>query len=91
MLRTKIVEFLTQVYVVFCKEIHEVFEEVDLYNTLLFFFELYPFHNVLHAKVAELINHLLDKSYDDMVTPVLENVLIKKILDISKENWSFKF
>lgn len=90
--RTRIVEFLAEVYKVFCKEIHKVFVEADIYNKLIFFFEFHPFHNILHAKVTEIINHLLDKSYEDMIKHLLdETTLIKKILDISREGSQYTF
>ena len=84
--KTRIVEFLAEVFKVFSKEIHATFAEADIYNKLLFFFEYHPFHNILHAKVAEIITHLLDKSYENMVKHLLDDTtLIKKILDISRE------
>ena len=72
---------------VFSKEIHAIFVEADIYNKLIFFFEYHPFHNILHAKVAEILTHLLDKSYEHMFKHLLDDTnLIKKILDISREN-----
>ena len=47
-LRMRIVEFLAQLFQVFPSEIHATFVECDIYNKLLFFFEHYPFHNILH-------------------------------------------
>ncbi len=47
-LRTAIVEFLAELYSTQSKEFHQAFAEVDLYNTLLFFFEYHPFNNFLH-------------------------------------------
>ena len=47
-LRMRIIEFLAQVFQVFAKEIHAAFVEGDIYNKMLFFFEHYPFHNILH-------------------------------------------
>lgn len=90
--KTRIVEFLAEVFKVFFKEIHESFVKGDIYNKLLFFFEFHPFHNILHMKVAEIITHLLEKSYEDMVKHILdETTLIKKILDISREGSTYKF
>lgn len=51
-LRIRIVEFLAQLFQVFSKEIHMSFVENDIYNKLLFFFEHYPFHNILHQKIS---------------------------------------
>lgn len=39
---------MSQVFQVFSKEIHETVVKADLYNKILFFFEHYPFHNILH-------------------------------------------
>jgi hypothetical protein len=90
--KTRIVEFLAEVFKVFCKEIHASFVEGDIYNKLIFYFEYHPFHNILHAKVTEILTHLLDKSYEHMVKHLLDDTnLIKKILDISKENSNYKF
>ena len=47
-LRTAIVEFLAELYSTQSKEVHQAFADVDLYNTLLFFFEYHPFNNFLH-------------------------------------------
>ena len=47
-LRTGIVEFLADSYQAFYKDLHASFAEADLYNTLLHYFELHPYHNILH-------------------------------------------
>jgi hypothetical protein len=47
--RMRAVEFLNQAYQVFFKDLHPTMAETDLYNSLLYFFGRYPFHNVLHA------------------------------------------
>jgi hypothetical protein len=47
-LRTAVVEFLSDLFKLHCKELHHAFAEADLYNTLLFFFEYHPFNNFLH-------------------------------------------
>lgn len=66
--------------------------EADIYNKLLFFFEYHPFHNILHAKVTEIVTHLLDKSYENMVKHLLDDTtLIRKILDISSSNSQYEF
>lgn len=33
-----------------------------LYNTLLYFFDHYPFHNLLHLKVCEIFMTVLSKA-----------------------------
>jgi hypothetical protein len=63
LLRMRVVEFLHETYrVFFRKEIHQIFLESDLYNSLLFYFDHYPFHNILHQKIADIFTYLLDKS-----------------------------
>ena len=63
LLRMRVVEFLHEAFrVFFRKEVHSIFLESDLYNTLLFFFDHYPFHNILHQKVCDIFIYLLDKS-----------------------------
>ena len=66
-LRTAIVEFLTDAYQAFYKDLHSSFAEVDLYNTLLHYFELHPYHNVLHQKVCDIFILGLDKNLDPIV------------------------
>lgn len=91
-LRTRIVEFLAQVFQTFVKEIAEVFAEHGIYDRLLFFFEHYPFHNILHAKVSEIFTHALDKNYEKTIDHLLYKTdLIKMILEISKEKAFYSF
>lgn len=47
-LKIRIVEFLSQAFQMFPKEMHKSMFENDLYNVLLYYFELYPYHNILH-------------------------------------------
>ena len=90
--RMRIVEFLSQVFQNFWKEVHPTFVECNIYNTLLFYFEHHPFHNFLHARVAEIINLVFDKGDDEMLAYILdESELMKKILNISKENSIYTF
>jgi succinate dehydrogenase flavin-adding protein (antitoxin of CptAB toxin-antitoxin module) len=70
---------------VFPKECHAIFLEKDIYNTLLHYFELHPFHNILHQKVHDIFMTCLEKNSED-INKVLETDLVKKILDIAKEN-----
>jgi hypothetical protein len=91
-LRTRIVEFLTQVYQTFSKEISDAFAESEIYNRLLFFFEHYPFHNVLHMKTTEIICLALEKNFDKTIDHLLYHTnLIKSILDISKDKAEYTF
>jgi len=63
LLRMRVVEFLQEVFRVFFRsELHSIYLEADLYNTLLYYFDHYPFHNILHQKVCDLFIYLLDKS-----------------------------
>lgn len=78
-------EFLSAVIQVFPKEGHLIFLEKDIYNTLLYYFELHPFHNILHQKVNEIFMTSLEKTTDD-INKLLETDLVKKILDIAKDN-----
>jgi hypothetical protein len=91
-LRMRIVEFLGQVFQVFAKEVFPIFMEYNVFDTLSFFFEHYPFHNILHAKVSEIIILVLEKCYDEQLASFLEKTdWVRKILDISKENSVYKF
>lgn len=84
-LRTAIVEFLADSYQAFYKDLHASFAEVDLYNTLLHYFELHPYHNILHQKVCDIFILGLDKNLDPIVNYFLyQTSLVKKILDTSK-------
>jgi SIT4 phosphatase-associated protein len=83
--RTRIVEFLAQVFQIFAKEVHPLFIRHNLYNILLHYFELYPFHNILHQKVSEIFTTALEKSCEEQSTLLEETNLVKKILDISKD------
>lgn len=89
-LRARVVEFLSQIYSNFPKEAHAIFLEKDLYNTLLHYFELYPFHNILHQKVHEIFMNCFEKNSDD-ISRVLETDLVKKILDIAKDKVQYEF
>ena len=53
------------------KEIAEVYAQSGIFDKLLFFFEYYPFHNILHAKVSEIFNHALDKNYEKTIDYLL--------------------
>ncbi len=84
-LRTAVVEFLADCYQAFYKEIHTSFAEIDLYNTLLHYFELHPYHNILHQKVCDIFILGLDKNLDPIVNHFLyQTSLVKKILETSK-------
>ena len=86
MLRTRVVEFLAEVFKTFFEEVKQTFIDCDLFNTLLFYFESYPFHNVLHAKVWEILLAALDKNTEPVMNHLLyQTTLIKKILDTSRE------
>ena len=85
-MRIRAVEFLAQVYQLFFKEIHQEVAEADIYNSLLFFFDHYPFHNVLHLKVNEIFILALDKNNEAVINHFLyQTSLIKKIMDSSRE------
>ncbi|CDW85807.1 UNKNOWN [Stylonychia lemnae] len=84
--RIRAVEFLNQIYQIFFKDIHASFADADLYNSLLFFFDHYPFHNVLHQKVTEIFSLALEKNNESVINHLLyQTSLVKKILDTSRE------
>eukprot|EP00347_Sterkiella_histriomuscorum_P002974 403366086 len=86
MVRIRAVEFLTQVNQIFFKDIHQTFVDADLYNSLLFYFDHYPFHNVLHMKVSEIFTLALDKNNEAVVNHLLyQTSLIKQILESSRD------
>ena len=90
--RIRAVEFLSEAYKVFFKDLHSVFEDCQLYDSLLFFFDHYPFHNILHQKVNEIFMTALDKNQENVVNNLLYNTsLIRKILETSRDNGSFVF
>ncbi|MFS8160053.1 MAG: hypothetical protein ACMG6E_07550, partial [Candidatus Roizmanbacteria bacterium] len=90
-MRTRIVEFLAQVYLIFPKEVHQTVFEHGLYNTLLHYFALYPFHNILHQKVCDIFVATLDKNYDDVCLIIERTNLVKMILETSKDGSMYKF
>ena len=81
----------------FRREVHEIFLVSDLYNTLLFYFDHYPFHNILHQKICDIFIYLLDKSQalppseaEVVINSVLyETTLVKKLLDIARESATY--
>lgn len=83
---------MSQVFQVFSKEIHETVVKADLYNKILFFFEHYPFHNILHQKINDILNFIFEKGDKAMITYLLDDSdLMKKILNISKESQLYYF
>lgn len=82
-LRTKIVEFIAQSFQVFPKESHGVMYNTGLYDTLLFFFEAYPFHNILHQKVCEIFITALEKNQNEYSALLDSTTLLQRILEIS--------
>lgn len=64
--RTRIIEFMAIVYQIFPKEVHPTVFEHGLYNTMLHYFVLYPFHNILHQKVCDIFMNTMEKNYDDI-------------------------
>jgi hypothetical protein len=84
-LRTQVVEFLATVYTSHHEAIHPAFADVDLYSSLLFYFEYQPFHNMLHQKVAEIFLLGLDRNLDPVVNHMLyQTNLIRRILETSR-------
>lgn len=63
--RIRIVEFLAQAFSVFPKEMHKDMLSNGLYDCLLYYFELYPYHNILHSKVNEILILALEKNHED--------------------------
>jgi hypothetical protein len=94
----RVVEFLQEVFrVFFRRELHQIFIESNLYDTLLFYFDHYPFHNILHQKICDIFIYLLDKSQslsgpdsDAIINSVLyETSLVKKLLEIARESATY--
>ncbi len=90
-LRTRVVEFLSTVYQIFPKEAHQLFKENGIFNTLLYFFELYPFHNILHQKISDIFLLCMSSNADEIPYMIENTDLVKKILDISRESSTYKF
>ena len=85
-MRTALVEFLADLHRVHHELIHGAFAEADLYNSLLFFFEYHPYHNVLHQKVCDIFIEGLDRNIDVVITHFLEDTkLVKRIMDTSRD------
>jgi SIT4 phosphatase-associated protein len=93
----RVVEFLTEAFKAYHLEVHEVFLSSGLYNSLLYFFDHYPFHNMLHQRVSEIFMILLDKTAaatDDeaLINSVLyETNLLRKILDTAQQGGVYTF
>lgn len=84
MVRIRAVEFLSEAYKVFWKDLHSILAESDLYNTLLFYFDHYPYHNILHQKVCEIFMLPMEKNHDVIIIHLLDKTdLLKKILNTS--------
>jgi hypothetical protein len=68
MLRMRVVEFIAQVFnakPLFREELMSLGgSSTGLLNTLLFFFDHYPFHNLLHIKVCDIFMAMLN-DYSD--------------------------
>lgn len=91
-LRIRIVEFLTDVFKIFCKDIFQTFADADLFNTLLFYFDHYPYHNILHQKVCDIIMTVLDKNIETQINTFLYNTkLVSKILDSANDGKHYTF
>ena len=91
-LRTRVVEFLADAFKVFFRDIQATFVESDIFNTLLFYFDMYPYHNVMHMKVNEIIMLALEKNSDALINHFLyQTCLIKKILDNSMDGGLYRF
>ncbi len=90
-LRTRLLEFLSAA-VYFSQEILRTFEEYGIFNILLHFFVLYPFNNVLHLKVFDILTLLIDDYDDRLMEHLLEETpLLKIIMGTANENKSFIF
>ena len=90
MLRMRVVEFLADAY----KELsmHEIFAENDVYNLLLFYLDHYPYHNILHQRVTDVVVSALDRAQEPVINHFLyQTSLIKKILDTSREGGMHTF
>jgi len=74
-----------------------VFLESGLYDNLLYFFDHYPFHNILHQKICDIFIYLLDKSQsmptveaEATINSVLyETSLVKKLLETARESATY--
>jgi len=63
MLRMRVIEFMAEVFKgLYREQLHTLFIRTEMYNTLLYFFEHYPFHNLLHLKVAEIFMTVFTKA-----------------------------
>lgn len=82
----RVVEFLASAFSVFPKEMHKAMVENDLYNVILYYFELYPYHNILHQKVYDIFLTALEKNYDDQMSIIEGTNLIKVIIDITSDS-----
>ena len=70
----------------------DTFVDSDIFNRLLFFFEHYPFHNILHIQTSEIICLALEKNYEKTIDHLLYHTnLIKSILEISKDKAEYTF
>lgn len=92
MMRLRLVEFLAQCSATFGKDIHVVFEEIDLFNVLIYHFEEYPFNNILHMKVSEIFENVFEANEEDIISHILSSTsLLSKIFTISREKKAIIF
>lgn len=92
MMRLRLVEFLAQCSATFGKDIHLVFEEIDLFNIMIYHFEEYPFNNILHMKISEIFENVLDANEEDLISHILNSTsLLSKIFQISREKKTITF
>jgi len=88
----RIVEFLSEVFKIFYKDIFLTYTEADLFNTLLFYFDHYPYHNILHQKITEIVMTVLEKNIDTQIYTFLYNTkLVAKILDSANDGKHYTF
>ncbi len=84
-------EFLAVAVSIFFHELHPLILDKGIYNGLLHFVELYPFHNILHAKAGEIFITQLDKNPSEAVSLLEQTNLLKKILELCNEGQFQKF
>lgn len=86
MLRTRIVELFATVVNVFSKEIILSLLDIGAVDYMLDAMEKYPFNNVLHYKLNEVVMAAFDSGDDKIIAHLLYSTsLLKKIIEISFE------
>ena len=82
LLKIKIIEYLVELYQYLPTDKFNDFLDPEIFNYLLHYFEKYPFHNILHQKVAGIFLSIFERSPDSIIKILEQTLLVQKILSL---------